>query len=109
MPESLLPGEPHCATAPVVVAESIASLLRTLHADDSWNFVVSAAVVDRLQHVESLTSLLLQESGDSVGRESDKPTAGDDVSDVDRLDKTVTVVGDDVIETVSKKDMLSGN
>jgi len=107
MPEALLPGEPHCATASVVIAESVASLLRTLHADLSWNSIVSAAVIDRLQHVDSLADLLSHECRDSVSRESDKWTAGDDVADADRSDKTVTVK-DDVIETVGKKEMPSG-
>jgi len=107
MPEALLPGEPHCAAASVVIVESVASLLRTLHANQSWNCVVSSAVVDQLQHVDSLANLLSRQCRNSVGRKSDKSTAGDDSVDTDSSDKTVTV-SDDVIEIVSKKDPTSG-
>ena len=96
MPESLLPGQPHCATAPVVIAESVSSLLRTLHADDSWSSVVSSAVVDRLHLVDSLADLLSHQCRDSVGVDSCKLVAGD--ADPDSADKAVNV-SDDVIET----------
>ena len=103
MPEALHPGEPHCATSCVVIAESIGTLLRTLHADQSWNSVVSSAIIDRLQHVDSLTNLLSHQCHESVGGESDVLNADNDVLDADSCDKTVTVT-DDVIETVSRKD-----
>jgi len=101
MPESLLPGEPHCAPAPVVIAETVASLLRTLHADELWNSVISLAVTDRLQLVDSLTDLMSRQCRDSVSVDSYRLTAGD--TDADSTDKTV-IVGDDIIET----DMPSG-
>ena len=107
MPEALLPGEPHCAPASVVITESVSSLLRTLYADQSWNSVVSSAVVDRLQYVDSLANLLSHECRDSVSREADKLIAGDDVVDVESSDKTASV-RDDVIETAAEKDAPSG-
>jgi len=111
MPEALLPGEPYCAPASVVIAESVSSLLRTLHAaDQAWNVAVSSAVIDRLQHVDSLTALLSRDtvSCDTVGGDSDRLTSRDDVTDADSCDKAVTV-SDDVIETVGEKDALTGN
>lgn len=107
MPEALLPGEPHCATGSVVIAESVSSLLRVLYADPSWNSAVSSAIVDRLQHVDSLANLLSHECRDSVSAESDKFSAGHNIVDADSCDKTVTV-DNDVIETVAEKDALSG-
>jgi len=106
MPESLLPGEPHCCTTPVVIAESVASLLRTLHSSESWNAVVNSAVVDRLQLVDSLTDLLSRHGHDSVSVESDQLVTGDDVTDTDKT----AIAGDDVIdsETVGKKDSPLG-
>jgi len=107
MPEALLPGQPICATASVVVAESIAVLLRTLHANQSWNSVINSAVIDRLQHVDSLANLLSHQCHDGVSMEADKLITGSDVADADSFDKTVTV-RDDVIETVDKKYTVSG-
>jgi len=107
MPEALLPGDPHCATASVVIAESVSSLLRMLHADHSWNSTVSSAIIDRLQHVDSLANLLSHQCRDTVSCESDKLTAGHDVTGPDSCEKTDTV-GDDIIETVGEKDALSG-
>jgi len=102
MPEALLPGEPHCAPASTVITESVSSLLRTLYADQSWNSAVSSAIVDRLQHVDSLANLLSHECRDSVSSETDKLIGGDDIVDVESSDKTASV-RDDVIETAGKK------
>jgi len=107
MPEALLPGQPHCATASVVIAESICSLLRTLHANKSWNSTVSSAIIDRLQHVDSLANLLSNQCHDGTSEESDKSTAGLVIALADSCDKTVTI-SDDIIETVGEKDALSG-
>jgi len=96
MPESLLAGEPHCAPSPVVIAESVSGLLRTLHASESWNAVVSSAVIDRLQLVDSLTDLLSQ-CRDSVSVDSCKLVTGDTDAD-GTSDKTVHI-SDDVIDT----------
>ena len=96
MPESLLPGEPHCAPVPVVIAESVAGLLRTLHASESWNSIVSAAVTDRLQLIDSLADLLSHQGRDSVSGDSYKLVAGD--ADLDDTDKMIDT-SDDVIDT----------
>ena len=107
VPESLHPGEPHCASAAVVISEFIAALLRTLHADRVWNPAVNSAIVDRLQHVDSLSDLLSHARcrGDSVVRDSVKLVPD---RDADCVEKTVSV-GDEVIETVGRKeDSLSG-
>ena len=60
-PESLLPGEPFCAPSPVVIAESLIALIRTLHKHDSWNSTVNRLVLSRLQSVSKLTDILSQD------------------------------------------------
>ena len=107
MPEALLPGQPHCATASVVIAESICSLLRTLHANKSWNSTISSAIIDRLQHVDSLANLLSNHCHDRPSEEPDKSPAGHVIALADSSDKADTV-SDDIIETVGEKDALSG-
>jgi len=90
-----------------VITESVSSLLRTLYADQSWNSTVSSAIVDRLQHVDSLANLLSHECRDSVSSETDKFITGNDVMDVETSDKTASV-RDDVIETAGEKNAPSG-
>ena len=100
MLDSLLPGEPHAAPSPAVMAESVAGLLRSLHhSSDRWSSVVSSAVTDRLALVDSLVEVMSHQCrSDSVSVDSCQLVTGD--TDSDSADKAVT----DVIDT----DMPSG-
>jgi len=100
MLDSLLPGEPHAAPSPAVMAESVAALLRSLHhSSDQWSSVVSSAVTDRLALVDSLVEVMSHQCrSDSVSVDSCQLVTGD--TDSDSADKAVT----DVIDT----DMPSG-
>lgn len=63
LPETMLPGDPHCAPAHVVMAESLAGVLRSLHRNDSWNGTVNAAMLSRLALVRRLVDQMSLEAG----------------------------------------------
>lgn len=80
MPEMMLPGDPLCAPAHIVMAESLAGVLRALHRKDSWNGTVNAALLSRLALVRRLVDRMSledekrskQDAEDGAGIKEDK-------------------------------------
>jgi hypothetical protein len=54
----LLAGDPVCSPSSTVMVESTIHLIRLLHKHDSWLDPVNECIVERLQHVGHLVSLM---------------------------------------------------
>ena|SRR6218665_455579 len=89
LPETMLPGDPHCAPAHVVMAESLAGVLRSLHRNDSWNGTVNAAILSRLALVRQLVDQMSLEAGKQTKEDDhEEEEEEEDVKEVDEENAT---------------------
>lgn len=61
-PRDLLPGDPNCSPMSAVLAESHITLLRKMHATDSWGKQINDCIIDRLSSTKDIFDKLEYEA-----------------------------------------------
>ncbi|XP_069694063.1 probable E3 ubiquitin-protein ligase HERC1 isoform X1 [Periplaneta americana] len=74
-PRDMLPGDPHCAPLPAVLAEAYISLLRKLSATDTWSRQVNDCLVERLNQTRELLPPIPEKTSEVSDISSDLKTA----------------------------------